>query len=186
MALWTFRRGIGRLWLLVRLLSYLRSQKKQSLINWLLMHWNIENGTKTSYFRGRKLYGRATKVPKGYKGVVLVGSQEILENKKENGVDQSRGPDREENIEEEDDDEEEEEVKIMEEVGEFDEVLVWGHEAIVDNDDTYVRSLEEWIRVAESVSLREMLYVLQRATANILRSTRSKGMELVVRGWTER
>jgi ribonuclease H2 subunit C len=120
-------------------------------------------------------------VPKGYKGVVLVGSQKILERKKENGVEQSRVPDTEGNIEEEDDDEEEEEVKIMEEVGEFSEVLVWGHEAIVDDDDTYVRSLEEWIGVAESVSTREILYILQRATANIPRSTRSKEMGLVVR-----
>jgi ribonuclease H2 subunit C len=48
--------------------------------------------------------------------------------------------------------EEEHEVKIMEEVGEFSEILAWGHEAVVDGDDIYVRSLEEWIGVAESVS----------------------------------
>lgn len=88
-------------------------------------------------------------MPKGYKGVVLVGSQKILEEKKENGIDRRRELEREESMEAE---EEEAEVKIMEEVGEFSEVLVWGHEAVVDDEDTYIRSLQEWIGVAESVS----------------------------------
>lgn len=97
------------------------------------------------YFRGRKLYGRAVKVPKSYKGVVLVGSQKVLETKREDKESVERG--------EEEDVEDEEEVTIMEEVGSFNEVLIWGHETVVDAEDEYVRSLEEWIGVAESVSL---------------------------------
>lgn len=123
---------------------------------------NIENGTKTAYFRGRKLYGRAARVPQGYKGVVLVGSQNILEPKKENAVERTRDSEMEENIEgDEGDEEDEDEVKIMEEVGEFGEVIVWGHEAIADDEDVYVRSLEEWIGVAESVSSRKIKYTLR-------------------------
>lgn len=48
--------------------------------------------------------------------------------------------------------EEEEEVKILEEQASFEEVLVWGHEAVVDvGEDAYVRGVEEWIGFAESV-----------------------------------
>ncbi|KIN00156.1 hypothetical protein OIDMADRAFT_125382 [Oidiodendron maius Zn] len=110
-----------------------------------------ENGTKTSYFRGRKLYGRPVKIPKGYKGAVLVGSQKILEQNKENEADHTKISEAEETIEMVDE-EEEEEVRIMEEVGDFNEVLIWGHEAVANSEDIYVRSLEEWIGVAESVS----------------------------------
>lgn len=51
----------------------------------------------------------------------------------------------------EDDDEEEPEVKIMEEQSIFDEIIVWGHEAVMDESDPYVRGLEEWIGFAEQV-----------------------------------
>lgn len=47
--------------------------------------------------------------------------------------------------------EEELEVKIMEERSEFDEIMVWGHEAVMDESDPYVRGLEEWIGFAEQV-----------------------------------
>ena len=55
--------------------------------------------------------------------------------------------------EEEQDEEEEEEldVKIMQEQSMFDEIVVWGHEAIMDESDPYVRGLEEWIGFAEQV-----------------------------------
>ena len=110
----------------------------------------VENGTKTSYFRGRKLYGRPVKIPKGYKGAVLIGSQKVLEQK-ENEVEHSKNSGTGESMEIEGEGQEDE-VKIMEEVGDFNEVLVWGHEAVVDGEDIYVKSLEEWIGVAESVS----------------------------------
>lgn len=42
------------------------------------------------------------------------------------------------------------EVKIMEQVGSFDEVLVWGHGGKVDqSQDVYARGLGEWIEWAE-------------------------------------
>lgn len=64
-------------------------------------------------------------------------------------------PRREVEEQEEDGDEDEDEegeVKILEEEGEFEEVLVWGHEVVVDEADCYVRGVEEWIGFAESVS----------------------------------
>lgn len=85
-------------------------------------------------------------MPKGYKGVVLVGSEKILE-----GGNGDRNLEGEEAMDAEEDEQEEEEVKIMEEVAGFNGVWVWGHEAVMDGEDTYVRSLEEWIGVAESV-----------------------------------
>ena len=57
--------------------------------------------------------------------------------------------DEEEEVEEED--EEEPDVKIMEEKSTFDEVMVWGHEAVMDETDPYVRGLEEWIGFAQQV-----------------------------------
>jgi hypothetical protein len=33
----------------------------------------------------------------------------------------------------------------------FDEVVVWGHEAVPASDDTYSKGLREWISFAEAV-----------------------------------
>jgi len=79
-------------------------------------------------------------VPAGYKGVVAVSKDRILPRKKV--------------AEEEDEGEEEEEVvetKVLEEVGTFDAVEVWGHEALVDEGDPYVRGVEEWIGFAGAI-----------------------------------
>ena len=54
-------------------------------------------------------------------------------------------------VEVEEDEEEEPEVKIMEEQGVFDKIMVWGHEAVMDESDPYVRGLEEWIGFADQV-----------------------------------
>lgn len=42
-------------------------------------------------------------------------------------------------------------VKMMQQVGTFDKVVVWGHDAVPDGDDGYVRGVEEWMRVAGAV-----------------------------------
>jgi hypothetical protein len=87
-------------------------------------------------------------VPKGLKGYVLLNTDRILPAPREERRDQ---PGDEE--EEEEEDEKEEEVKIVEEVASFQQVMVWGHEAIVyAGEDCYVRGVEEWIGFAESVS----------------------------------
>ena len=56
--------------------------------------------------------------------------------------------------EDEEDEGKDEGVKVMEEQAEFDEIMVWGHEVVVDAaEDCYARGVEEWIDFAESVSL---------------------------------
>ena len=48
-------------------------------------------------------------------------------------------------------DEDAEEVKILQEIGSFDEVVLWGHESMVEGDDAFVKGLGEWIGFAEAV-----------------------------------
>lgn len=59
------------------------------------------------------------------------------------------GDDEEE--EEEENREAEEDVKVLEEIGTFDEVIVWGHEQMPAGDDVFVRGIEEWIGFAEAM-----------------------------------
>lgn len=45
------------------------------------------------------------------------------------------------------------ETGTMEVTAEFDDVVVWGHEAVVDAAaDPYVRGMEEWFSIADKVS----------------------------------
>ncbi|KAF9635121.1 Ribonuclease H2 subunit C [Lasiodiplodia theobromae] len=53
---------------------------------------------------------------------------------------------------EEDEEDERIEVRLMEEVGEFDEVVVWGHEVVPDEtEDAYSKGISEWISFAEAI-----------------------------------
>ena len=95
-----------------------------------------------AYFRGRKLHGKQLKVPKGYRGIVVTSTDRIL----------PKEVSAQESIEDEEGVEEEPEVKVMEEQAMFDEIMVWGHEALPDETaDQYVRGMEEWIAFAEQV-----------------------------------
>ena len=51
------------------------------------------------------------------------------------------------------DDGEAEEVKVMEHMGSFNEVVVWGHEAVPEDGDEYVKGIEEWIAFAHAVRI---------------------------------
>ena len=76
-------------------------------------------------------------MPKGYKGVVMSKTERVLPR-----------------LPTEDDGEEEEkeiEVKVMEEVGDWDSIMVWGHEVVMDEEDPYVRGVEEWVGFSASV-----------------------------------
>jgi ribonuclease H2 subunit C len=58
-------------------------------------------------------------------------------------------------VNEEEDDVEEEEaepVKVLEEVGSFDKIIVWGHEQVPGEDDIFVRGIEEWIGFAQAMN----------------------------------
>ena len=119
-----------------------------------------EDGTSTAYFRGRKLRGRTVKVPEGYEGVVLQKTDQTLssQTKQPSGgalAEQLRR--MEEDYADEDADEmdvsveREAEVRIMETKATFDEVVIWGHEMVPDDEDVYVRGMEEWIGFAEAM-----------------------------------
>jgi ribonuclease H2 subunit C len=48
------------------------------------------------------------------------------------------------------------EVKIAEQVGTFDEVVVWGHGGEVDgSQDVFIRGMNEWVGFAESMHVDE-------------------------------
>lgn len=74
----------------------------------------------------------------------------MMEEKKQ-GADLEKGKLRIEGDEEEEG-EGVQTVGTLEEVGEFEEVIVWDHEAIRSGEDAFVKGMEEWIRFAEVVS----------------------------------
>ena len=93
-----------------------------------------------AYFRGRKLHAKKLKVPKGYRGVVISSTDRILPKPAQDPT------------EDEEDSEEVPEVMVMEEQSEFEDIMVWGHEALPDDTaDPYVKGIEEWIAFAEQV-----------------------------------
>lgn len=93
-----------------------------------------------AYFRGRRLHGTTLKLPENYTGAVVQTTEKTLPQKAR------RAEDDEEN------EEEQVEVKIAETLGEFDEVVVWGHGGVVDEkEDVYVRGVREWIEFAEAM-----------------------------------
>jgi hypothetical protein len=97
------------------------------------------DGKIIAYFRGRKLHGKAIKIPKGYRGVVLSTTDRILPKPQPKELD-------------EEDEEEFNEVKIVEEEATFDEFMIWGHEALPEElADPYVRGMEEWMDFAQTV-----------------------------------
>ena len=105
----------------------------------------ITDGTRVSYFRGRKLHGKAMKLPDGYRGVVVEK--------------QAPPPAADEEVINVDQDEAEEHVSLggLEAKAEFDELVVWGHESVADAAaDPYVR-IEEWTALAEQVSIFKMI-----------------------------
>lgn len=112
---------------------------------------STKNETSTAYFRGRKLLGKSVKVPDGYQGVVLEKTDKSLSAKPPTAEELRR-------MEEGDEDEMDMEidkaveVKTMERMYSFDEIVVWGHEMLPEDDDVYVKGVSEWVKFAEAVS----------------------------------
>lgn len=122
------------------------------------------NGTNTAYFRGRKLRGRTVKVPEGYEGVVLQKTERTLSASSEKQAGRGALAEQLRRMEEGDEDDEmdlvadvgqEAEVKVMETKGRFDEIVVWGHEMVPDEEDVYVKGVEEWIGFAEAMHAQD-------------------------------
>lgn len=110
------------------------------------------DGQKVAYFRGRKLHGKAVRVPEGYRGLIV--------EKQEATKPQAPRNDEPEVI----DVEAEDDVPLgtLKTRAEFDEMLVWGHESIAEaSSDPYVRGVDEWIKLAEQVRVEERLCTLR-------------------------
>lgn len=101
-------------------------------------------GSKVAYFRGRKLYGKAVKLPEGYRGVVVQKG-----DVKTPAIQQPEV----EVVDLENEGEEPVPTGTLETKAEFEEMVVWGHEAMADAaSDPYARSMEEWLAVADQVT----------------------------------
>jgi ribonuclease H2 subunit C len=87
------------------------------------------------------------KVPEGYEGVVLLKTEKVLPAQK------LKAPEMDGDEDMQEEGEEEAEVKMMEEMGKFGEVVVWGHEVVPEKEDEYVKGVEEWIGFAEAVGI---------------------------------
>jgi len=104
---------------------------------------NLDN-TQTAYFRGRKLKGKAMKLPEGYYGTVV--------KKTEIKPETSTRLEATEEVEVVENPEDEVQIGAMKGKATFDELMVWGHESTTDSTvDPYVRGMEEWIAFAEQV-----------------------------------
>ncbi|KAF4976421.1 hypothetical protein FZEAL_6901 [Fusarium zealandicum] len=97
------------------------------------------DGTRVAYFRGRKLHGKTVQLPEQCRGVVVERQQ-------------NKDPKAAIEMPAEDGDAEAEQIGNMHVKAEFDEMIVWGHEAIADAaGDPYVRSMEEWLQAADQI-----------------------------------
>lgn len=103
---------------------------------------SVTDGKRISYFRGRKLHGKALRVPEGYRGIVV--------DKTEPPKPQAPRPDESEVVDL--DAEDEMPLGALDTKAEFDEMVIWGHESVADtSSDPYIRGVEEWMKVAEKV-----------------------------------
>ncbi|KAI9724056.1 MAG: hypothetical protein M1812_000774 [Candelaria pacifica] len=128
-----------------------------------------DDGKEISYFRGRKLYGKSVKTPEGYRGkgptaaigqrltsvgiVATTTETKLPENSNRDKISDVSNRDVRMSEDDEDGDEAESEAaKILEENAAFDEIVVWGHEAVPETEsDPYIKGMDEWISFAETM-----------------------------------
>ncbi|EGX53471.1 hypothetical protein AOL_s00006g337 [Orbilia oligospora ATCC 24927] len=105
---------------------------------------NAKVETHTSYFRGRKLVGTKLAVPDGYQDAGSASNPPLTGNQKREMLYQG-----------DDDEEDEEDGDIQGKVewttkASFEEIMVWGHEVLVDGtQDGVVKGVEEWMGIAK-------------------------------------
>ncbi|KAF3003509.1 hypothetical protein E8E13_004942 [Curvularia kusanoi] len=107
-----------------------------------------DKGTAHAHFRGRHLHGTSLALPSSHTGVVLQITEKIAPQQPQTS--HSTQSHTEEDGDEDDDDAlPHEEVRIAEQLGRFDEVVVWGHGgAVEETGDEFVRGVREWIGFA--------------------------------------
>ncbi|KAK6431330.1 hypothetical protein LTR95_012513 [Oleoguttula sp. CCFEE 5521] len=103
------------------------------------------NGTSTAYFRGRKLRGKTVKLPAGYEGALLEKTEKQIIAKPAPPAFDENG-ELEEIVAVQDF-----ESKVMDRKASFEEVVVWGHDALPEDGDEFVKGLGEWIGFAEAI-----------------------------------
>lgn len=102
----------------------------------------VSDGTRIAYFRGRKLHGRAVKLPDGYRGAVV---------EKRAPPPPAAQPEHDATDLQQEEAEEHVPLGSLEAKAEIEELVVWGHEAMADAaSDPYMR-IEEWTQMAEQV-----------------------------------
>ncbi|KAF2129456.1 ribonuclease H1 small subunit [Dothidotthia symphoricarpi CBS 119687] len=115
-------------------------------------YWKPETdskGTQHVHFRGRHLHGTVVPLPEKYTGAVLhVTDKQLPQSRSQTRAEGSGDEEEEEGVAEE--------IKIAEQVGEFEDMVVWGHGGQVDvGQDMFVRGLTEWVGFAESMHVDE-------------------------------
>ncbi|KAI1413802.1 ribonuclease H1 small subunit [Hypoxylon sp. FL1857] len=109
-------------------------------------YWNPSEGQdqmKTAYLRGRKLHGKAVKLPEGYYGSVVEKSEVKKSEDSKEMV---------EDVEIVEDPNDQLEIGAMQGKATFDELMVWNHEALANSSENpYLRGMEEWISFAEQI-----------------------------------
>ncbi|KFA62733.1 hypothetical protein S40285_05022 [Stachybotrys chlorohalonatus IBT 40285] len=99
-----------------------------------------QDGTSIAYFRGRKLRGKEVKLPEGFRGVVAE-RQSIKPPPTLPGMEPKEGEAQKS-----------EDSEVMNVKAEFDGIVVYGHEMLVDTDeDPYVRGIDEWLQLASQI-----------------------------------
>ncbi|KAJ4351569.1 uncharacterized protein N0V89_006912 [Didymosphaeria variabile] len=108
-------------------------------------YWKPETdqkGTPHAYFRGRHLHGTPLALPSTHTGAILQVTDENLPQPRPQAIDEEDGEDEQETAE----------VKIAERIGDFDEVVVWGHGGEVEGEqDMFIRGVKEWMGFAEAM-----------------------------------
>ncbi|KAJ5623759.1 hypothetical protein N7510_000068 [Penicillium lagena] len=104
-----------------------------------------KDGTQTAHFRGRRLRGRRVPLPDGYRGVIATPTDRVM-------TPASQRPDHHNAEAEDPNAEPEEPVKALEMRGTFADLMVWGHETAPAADDAYVKGVQEWLQLAETVA----------------------------------
>ncbi|KAK3202756.1 hypothetical protein GRF29_154g620837 [Pseudopithomyces chartarum] len=103
-------------------------------------------GTHHAYLRGRHLHGTSLPLPSTHTGAVLQITDKLLASPVAappyNDDDNDYDGEEDGNIVE---------VKVAEQIGQFEEVIVWGHGGVVGEGDKFVRGLKEWIGFAEAM-----------------------------------
>ncbi|KAF7512966.1 hypothetical protein GJ744_011232 [Endocarpon pusillum] len=110
-----------------------------------------EDGSKTVYFRGRKLRGRQIKLPKRYRGLTVIRTDETLpvaSDEAQTTLHKQPYEDEEDMLEYES---QAEPVKILKEEANFDAITVWGHDRLPAADDSFLKGIEEWVAFAEAI-----------------------------------